>query len=163
MSDVTIDAASIGGYALALGDGGQGFDSFQFGPGGGTPGTINLEQSTVELTLELPTSVVSQLTLTVNDTGILPTTIDEGAVPTTVAGTTGPLTLLSNDPGTIILGNAGSVQGLNGAVDVETPSLPLDGGHARRQQLVRHADALRDDHARHRRPLFDHRAGTGTY
>ena len=128
VTDVTINATSIGGYQLTLGDGLEGFDSFQFGLSGGTPGTINLQASTVALTLELPTSVVNHLSLTVNDTGALLTTIDEGAVPTTVAGTTGPLTLLSSYPGTITLGSAGSVQGLNGAVDVETPSLPSTAG-----------------------------------
>ena len=125
---VTINATAIGGYALTLGDGAEGFESFQYGLAGGTPDTINLQASTVELTLELPTSVVNHLAMTVNDTGALLTTIDEGAVPVTVAGTTGPLTLLSSYPATITLGRSGSVQGLNGAVDVETPTLPKTAG-----------------------------------
>ena len=120
VSDVTINAASIGGYNVTLGDGPEGFESFQFGLTGGTPSTINLQQNTVELTLELPTSHVNHLGLTINDTGSLPTTIDEGAVPTTVAGTTGSLTLESNDPAAITIGGAASVQGISGAVDVLT-------------------------------------------
>ena len=37
VSDVTINAASIGGYNVTLGDGPEGFESFQFGLTGGTP------------------------------------------------------------------------------------------------------------------------------
>ncbi len=127
-TSVTINATAIGGYQLTLGDGLEGFNSFQYGLAGSTPDTINLQASAVVLTLELPNSVVNHLAMTVNDTGALLTTIDEGAVPVTVAGTTGPLTLVSSYPGTITLGSAGSVQGLNGAVDVETPTLPSTAG-----------------------------------
>ena len=120
-TDVTLDATSLVGFNLTLGDGSEGYDSFQWGLPRGVASAIDLQQNSVELTLELPTTESSNLVnLTVNDTGLLPTTIDEGPVPTIVAGTTGPLTLQSNDPGSITIGLAGSVQGLNGAVNVLT-------------------------------------------
>jgi hypothetical protein len=121
LTDVTINATQDGGdWNFLLGDGPSGFDAFQFAIGDGTLQAIDLQANTSQLTLEFATSVSTHHGLTVNDTGPLPSTIDEGAEPTTITGTTGPLTLESNDPASITIGNAGSLQAINGEVDVLT-------------------------------------------
>jgi hypothetical protein len=118
---VTVNAtADNGTWSFLLADGPSGFDSLEFDRANAGEQTLNLQQSTVQLTLELPTSGTTSPGLTVDDTGLQATTIDEGNVPTTVAGTTGPLLLQSNNPTTIVIGGSGTVQSLNGAVDVET-------------------------------------------
>jgi hypothetical protein len=119
--DVTINASDdTGNWSFVLGDGPSGFNSFVWDRANSGDQTLNLQQNTVQLTLELPTSGDNYPGLTVDDTGLLQTTIDQGNEATTVAGTTGPLLLESNDPAAITIGNAGSVQGINGQVDVVT-------------------------------------------
>ncbi len=121
---VTINATEdSGAWGFLLGDGAPGLDSFEFYHINPVYQTINLQRNTVQLTLQLPTSGTTSPGLTVDDTGTFATTIDEGNVPTTVAGTTGPLLLASNAPGEISIGSAGSVQGINGEVDVVSPDL----------------------------------------